>query len=82
MLDLGTSLLGSIARDPHALAIVDGTMRLTYREWAARISALVASLDALGLKALTLMLAVQLIRPAKTTRHRADRRCGAVTPNA
>ena len=31
MLDLGTSFLASVARDPDALAIVDGDVRLTYR---------------------------------------------------
>jgi 2-furoate---CoA ligase len=50
MLDLGTSFLASVARDPDALAIVDGEVRLSYREWYQRISALVAGLDALGLK--------------------------------
>jgi 2-furoate---CoA ligase len=29
MLDLGSSFLASVARDPHALAIVDGDVRLT-----------------------------------------------------
>ena len=33
MLDLGTSFLASVARDPDALAIVDGDLRLTYRAW-------------------------------------------------
>ena len=33
MLDLGTSFLASVARDPEALAIVDGDMRLTYGDW-------------------------------------------------
>src|SRR5262245_14854505 len=50
MLDLGTSFLASVARDPNALAIVDGDVRLTYREWYARISSVVAALDELGLK--------------------------------
>src|SRR5215475_2029143 len=50
MLDLGTSFLASVARDPDALAIVDGDVRLTYSAWYERISALVASLDALGLE--------------------------------
>src|SRR5499433_3841674 len=50
MLDLGTSFLASIARDPDALAIVDGDVRLTYSAWYERISALVAGLDALGLE--------------------------------
>ena len=50
MLDLGLSFLGSVARDPDALAIVDGKERLTYAQWYARISALVAGFDAVGLK--------------------------------
>ncbi len=49
MLDLGLSFLGSVARDPNALALVDGDLRLTYAQWYRRISALVAGLDSLGL---------------------------------
>jgi 2-furoate---CoA ligase len=51
MLDLGTSFLASVTRDPDALAIVDGDVRLTYAQWYRRISALVAGFDAAGLKA-------------------------------
>jgi 2-furoate---CoA ligase len=51
MLDLGLSFLGSVARDPQALAIADGEVRLTYAQWYGRISALVAGFDAIGLKA-------------------------------
>src|SRR5262249_25421962 len=50
MLDLGTSFLASVARDPNALAIVDGELRLSYRDWYARISSAVAALDELGLR--------------------------------
>jgi 2-furoate---CoA ligase len=50
MLDLGTSFLASVARDPEALAIIDGPLRLSYRAWYARVSALVAAFDSLGLK--------------------------------
>ena len=49
MLDLGLSFLGSVARDPNALAVVDGELRLTYAQWYRRMSALVAGLDSLGL---------------------------------
>jgi 2-furoate---CoA ligase len=49
MLDLGTSFLASVARNPEALAIVDGDLRLTYRAWYRKISALVAGFDTLGL---------------------------------
>ena len=51
MLDLGLSFLGSVARDPHALAIVDGEVRLSYAQWYRRISALVTGFDAVGLRA-------------------------------
>jgi 2-furoate---CoA ligase len=50
MLDLGLSFVASVERDPNALAIVDGDLRLTYAEWYRRISSIVASLEALGLK--------------------------------
>ena len=50
MLDLGTSFVASVARDPDALAIVDDGVRLTYAQWYARISSLVASFDRIGLK--------------------------------
>jgi 2-furoate---CoA ligase len=50
MLDLGTSFVASVARDPNALAIIDDGIRLTYAQWYKRISSLVASFDRIGLK--------------------------------
>jgi 2-furoate---CoA ligase len=50
MLDLGTSFVASVGRDPNATAIVDGDVRLTYREWYRAISAVVAGLDDAGLR--------------------------------
>jgi 2-furoate---CoA ligase len=50
MLDLGLSFLASVARDPDALAVVDGDVRLSYAQWYRRISALVDGFDAIGLK--------------------------------
>ena len=50
MLDLGTSFVASVSRDPQAVALVDGELRLTYTEWFTRISAVAAGLDELGLK--------------------------------
>ena len=50
MLDLGTSFVASVARDPDALAIVDGPLRQSYREWYGKISSLVAAFDNIGLK--------------------------------
>ncbi len=51
MFDLGTSFIASVARDPDALAIVDGDLRLTYAQWLDRMSSLVAAFDGMGLKA-------------------------------
>lgn len=50
MFDLGTSFTASVAREPDALAIVDGDVRLSYAQWLARISSLVAAFDDMGLK--------------------------------
>ena len=50
MLDLGTSFLASVERDPDALAIVDGDVRFTYRQWYRRISSLVEAFDELELE--------------------------------
>ena len=50
MLDLGTSFLACVERNPNALAIVDGEVRLTYGQWLERVSSAVAGLDALGLR--------------------------------
>ena len=50
MLDLGTTFLAALERDPRSLAIIDGDVRLTYAEWYARISSLVTALDDIGLK--------------------------------
>jgi 2-furoate---CoA ligase len=50
MLDLGTSFVASVERDPGALAIVDGDIRLTYQQWYGKISSLIAAFDELGLK--------------------------------
>ncbi|MRN67549.1 AMP-binding protein [Brucella sp. 10RB9213] len=50
MLDLGTTFLASLEREPAALAIIDGETRLTYSELYKKISALVAAFDGLGLK--------------------------------
>jgi 2-furoate---CoA ligase len=49
MFDLGTSFLASAERDPHATAIIDGEIRLSYHEWYDKISAVVAAFDQLGL---------------------------------
>lgn len=50
MLDLASSFVASAARDPNVIALVDGDLRLTYRQWYDKISSLVASFRRLGLK--------------------------------
>jgi len=81
MLDLGTSFLASVARDPDALAIVDDELRLTYKEWYGKISALVASFDRLGLRGGDYLVTVLQNRWQAATVHWACQFAGIiVTP--
>jgi 2-furoate---CoA ligase len=81
MLDLGLSFLGSVARDPGALAIVDGDLRLNYAQWYRPISALVAGFDAIGLKAGDHLVTVLTNRWEAATLHWACQFAGViVTP--
>jgi 2-furoate---CoA ligase len=78
MLDLGLSFLGSVARDPDALAIADGKERLTYAQWYARISALVAGFDAIGLKPGDHLVTVLQNRSEAATLHWACQFAGVI----
>jgi len=78
MLDLGLSFLGSVARDPHALAIVDGERRLSYMQWYRHISALVNAFDAIGLKAGDHLVTVLQNRIEAATLHWACQFAGIV----
>jgi len=78
MLDLGSSFIASVVRDPDAIAIVDGSLRLTYREWYGRISALVASFDRIGLKPGDHLLTVLQNRWEAATLHWACQLAGIV----
>jgi len=81
MLDLGSSFVASVARDPDAIAIVDGGLRLTYSEWYGRISSLVASFDRIGLKPGDHLLTVLQNRWEAATLHWACQLAGiVVTP--
>src|SRR5580700_5839991 len=81
MLDLGTSFVASVARDPNALAIVDEGVRLTYAQWYARISSLVASFDRIGLKPGDHLVTVLQNCEAAATLHWACQLAGiVVTP--
>src|SRR6202045_5127153 len=81
MLDLGTSFVASVARDPDALAVVDDGVRLTYAQWYARISSLVASFDRIGLKPGDHLVTVLQNCEAAATLHWACQLAGiVVTP--
>ena len=49
MLDLGRTFLQSVERNPNALALVDGDLRLTYGQWAQQVGAVQRGLKDLGL---------------------------------
>ena len=78
MLDLGTSFVASVARDPNALAIVDDGLRLTYAQWYARISSLVAAFDRIGLRPGDHLLTVLQNCEAAATLHWASQLAGIV----
>jgi 2-furoate---CoA ligase len=81
MLDLGTSFVASVGRDPNGLAIVDGGVRLTYQAWYARISSLVAAFDDIGLKPGDHLITVLQNRCEAATIHWACQLAGIiVTP--
>ncbi|MEO6748347.1 MAG: AMP-binding protein [Casimicrobiaceae bacterium] len=50
MFDLGRSLLASVERNPDSLAIVDGSLRLTYAQWLDKIERVAGGLGAKGLR--------------------------------
>ena len=78
MLDLGLSLLGSVARDPGALAIADGEQRLTYTQWYRQISALVKGFGDIGLKTGDHLVTVLQNRIEAATLHWACQFAGIV----
>jgi 2-furoate---CoA ligase len=78
MLDLGTSFRASVERDPGALAIVDGALRLTYAEWYRRISSLIAGFDRIGLRPGDHLLTVLQNRWEAATLHWACQFAGLV----
>ncbi|MGH7683632.1 MAG: class I adenylate-forming enzyme family protein, partial [Vulcanimicrobiaceae bacterium] len=58
MMDLGTTFRAAVERDPDALAIVDGEVRRSYREWLARIETAAAALQRRGVRAGTRVVTV------------------------
>ncbi|MDE0941517.1 MAG: AMP-binding protein [Alphaproteobacteria bacterium] len=81
MFDLGRSLLASVMRMPDAQAISDGDKTLTYAAWQDDILALVAGLDAAGLKRGDHFVTVLQNRYEAATLHMAAQIAGlAITP--
>jgi len=81
MFDLGRSFLASAERSPDALAVVDGDVRYTYRNWLTRIGAVAGGLHALGLKRADHLLVVLQNRWQAATVHWACQFLGViVTP--
>jgi 2-furoate---CoA ligase len=78
MLDLGTSFLASVERDPRALAVVDGALRLSYADWYRRISAVAAGLAELGLKSGDHLLTILQNRWEAATLHWACQFAGII----
>lgn len=78
MLDLGTSFVASAARDPEAIAIVDGETRLSYRAWHRRIAALIGGFDELGLRPGDHLLTLLRNRWEAATVHWASQLAGII----
>jgi 2-furoate---CoA ligase len=78
MLDLGTSFLASVSRDPDALAIVDGPVRLTYAQWIARVSSVAAGLRELSVQPGDHLVSVLQNRWETATLHWACQFLGAI----
>ena len=78
MFDLGTSFIASVARDPDAIAIVDGDVRLTYAQWLKTISSVVSSFHSLGLKSGDHLVTVLQNRWEAATLHWACQFAGLV----
>jgi 2-furoate---CoA ligase len=78
MLDLGRTFLQAVERHGDAVALVDGTLRLSYAQWAARIAAVQRGLGALGLQRGDHLLSVLQNRAEAATLHWACQLAGIV----
>jgi len=78
MLDLGTTFLQSVERSPHALALVDDGVRLTYVQWHDQVARAAAGLSALGLGRGDRLLSVLQNRHEAATLHWACQFLGVV----
>ena len=78
MLDLGRTFLQSVERSPHAVALVDGELRLSYVQWAQRVGAVQRALTGMGLRRGDHLLAVLQNRWEMATLHWACQFAGIV----
>jgi len=78
MLDLGTTFLQSVERSPHALALVDDGVRLSYAQWHQQVAHAVGGLAALGLARGDRLLSLLQNRNEAATLHWACQFAGVV----
>ncbi|CAN7589351.1 AMP-binding protein [Variovorax sp. LjRoot178] len=78
MLDLATTFLQSVERSPHALALVDDGVRLTYAQWRDQVARAAAGLRKLGLARGDRLLSVLQNRHEAATLHWACQFVGVV----
>ena len=78
MLDLGRTFLQSVERSPHALAVVDGELALSYVDWHRIIVEVAAGLRELGIERGDRLLVVLQNRWEMATLHWACQFAGIV----
>ena len=78
MLDLGTTFLQSVERSPHALALVDSGVHLTYAQWHEQIGRTVAGLERLARRTFGRPVRAACTRCARARLSRAGRGAGAL----
>lgn len=78
MIDMGSSFLACVERDPSKLAIVDGEQRFSYEEWMLKVLSLVAGLDDIGLSKGDHVISVMQNRLEAATLHWACQLAGLI----
>ncbi|MBP6562845.1 MAG: acyl--CoA ligase, partial [Neisseriaceae bacterium] len=78
MFDLGRTFLQSVERSPHATALVDDEVRLSYQQWHDHIMAIAGAFQHLGLKKGDHLLVVMQNRWQMATIHWATQFLGIV----
>ena len=78
MLDLGSTFVQSVERNPNALALVADDQRLTYEQWFLVIKAVAGGLEKLGLKHGDHLVAIMPNRWEMATLHWACQYLGVI----